>query len=97
MDEAKEMSLEQRARKRAGDKVDFLTHLVVFIVVNFFLLLINIAVSPNSLWVMLVILGCGVGVVIHGADVFLFNGMFEGFKEKLVVSELSKLKEKETK
>jgi hypothetical protein len=89
--------LEKLAKQRASEKIDFFTHLVVFVLVNALLLVVNLVTSPNSLWVVWVLLGWGIGLVVHGANVFIVEGMFDGFKDRLVESELKKLKSKNNK
>lgn len=90
-------TLEEKAMQRAKDLLDFYYHLAIFIIVNFFLFLINLVTSPGSWWFVLSIFGWGIGLVIHGVSVFIFDTMFEGFKDKMYQSELERLKRKESK
>ena len=49
----------------------FYAHLSVYLAVNAGLLVINLFSSPGRLWVVWPLAGWGIGVVIHGASVFL--------------------------
>lgn len=93
----KGISIEERALKKATDKADFLSHLLVYLTVNFFLLLLNLATSSDHLWVQYVILAWGIGIALHFVSVFIIDGMLDGFKDKMFESELKKLKQKEQK
>lgn len=89
--------IEDIALKRAKDKVDFLYHLVVFVIVNFFLFCINALTSPGAWWFVVTIFGWGIGLTIHGISVFIVDGVFDGLKDRMYKSELKKLKDRESK
>ena len=45
-------------------------HLTTFIVVNAFLVTLNLLTSPDSLWFYWVLLGWGIGLVAHALQVY---------------------------
>lgn len=61
--------LERLARRRAGAKMGWYIHAFVYVLVN--LLLILLAVSRGQNWYVYPLLGWGLGLLIHGAVVFL--------------------------
>jgi 2TM domain len=60
------MSVDQR-RKRG-----FYIHLTTYILVNALLVGINLAITPDRLWVKWPLMGWGIGIVAHAAAVFTF-------------------------
>jgi hypothetical protein len=65
-------TLRDRAAKRIQKRRDFFTHLAVFVLVNTFLTAIWALTSPDGLfWPMFSIFGWGIGLVMHGWDVFV--------------------------
>ena len=61
--------LERLARRRASAKMGWYVHAFVFVLVN--LLLILRATSRGQNWYVYPLLGWGLGLLIHGAVVFL--------------------------
>lgn len=85
------MHEEQRlrlARRRAGAKIGFLTHLTVFVIVNAALMLINLGTTPQHRWFPYPLGGWALGLAMHGLLVF-WPGF--GLREKLIQSELRRL------
>lgn len=80
----------EAATKRAKEKIEFIQHLMVYIVVNFFLVVLNFLISPGSWWSLWAIAGWGIGLACHFLSVFIFNGMLAGLEQKLIESELKK-------
>lgn len=60
----------ERARKRVKELKGFYRHLAVYLLVNAFLLVINLVTSPYELWFYWPLLGWGIAVLIHAASVF---------------------------
>jgi len=58
------------AKSRVNQLRGFYTHLTTFIVVNLFLLVLNLLTSPHSLWFYWVLLGWGIGLVAHALQVY---------------------------
>ena len=63
----------QKAKRRVEEIRGFYIHLVVYVLVNAFLFLLDITTSPNVLWFYWVLLGWGIGLVVHAAYVFGFG------------------------
>lgn len=61
--------LERLARRRASAKMGWYIHAFVFVLVN--LLLILLATSRGQNWYVYPLLGWGLGLLVHGAVVFL--------------------------
>jgi len=59
-----------QARKRVNEIKGFYGNLVSYVVVNVFLLILNLVTSPDHLWFYWPLLGWGIGVAIHGMKVF---------------------------
>ena len=60
---------ERLARRRAGAKMGWYVHAAVYLLVN--LLLVGLAASLGQRWAVFPLLGWGLGLLIHGAVVFL--------------------------
>jgi hypothetical protein len=69
----KELEVEESKR-------DFLAHLVAYIIVNVFLIFVNLYTSPDHLWFPWVLGGWGIGLAFH----FAFS------RERFVVAEWEK-------
>ena len=61
--------LEREARRRAGARMGWLIHAVVYIAVN--LLLASLSAMSGRGWAIYPALGWGLGLAIHGAVVYL--------------------------
>lgn len=89
MDQTKDPRYEE-AKKRAKDKLDFLQHLMVYVVVNFLLVILNFFTSPGTWWSLWSIVGWGIGLSIHFMATFVFDGLFKGLEKRLIEAELRK-------
>ena len=78
----------ERAKKRVEELREFYQHLVVYLVVNAFLLALNLWTSPGHLWFYWPLLGWGLGVAIHGATVFGNNRFWGQRWEERKIKEL---------
>ena len=63
----------QRAKKQVEEIKGFYGNLTAYIVVNAFLLFINLKYSPEHLWFFWPMLGWGIGVVFHGMKAFNYT------------------------
>lgn len=61
--------IERMARKRAGMRMGWLIHAIVFVAVN--LLLAGLSAASGRAWAIYPFLGWGLGLAIHGAVVLL--------------------------
>ena len=80
-----------RARKRAKKKLDFYNHVKVYVVVNAFLFLMNWFTAPGYYWAFWPMMGWGIGLVLHGASVFVFDDDAETL-ERMTQQELEREK-----
>jgi hypothetical protein len=60
----------EQAKERVSALRRFYAHLTVYIVINLLLLLINIIVSPTTLWFFWPLLGWGIAIALHAFSVF---------------------------
>ena len=58
--------LEKEARKRVRALRDFYMHLATFVVINAFLIVLNLMTSPGDFWAIWPLLGWGVGLASPG-------------------------------
>ena len=87
-----EEEIYRRARKRVEDKKAFLTHLVVYIVVNGALVLIWLFTSPGGYpWFIWPLFGWGIGLIFHFLGVFFFD-RDTGWERAEVEKEAEKLR-----
>lgn len=52
---------------------EFASHLISYIIVNTFLVVLNLVTSPHTFWVAWVLMGWGIGLAFHFASTFLKN------------------------
>jgi hypothetical protein len=77
----------EKARKRAEEKLEFFTHLTTYIVVNAILLIINLVTSPGYYWFYWPLLGWGIGITLHGMNVFVY-GEGSSLKDRMIRKEM---------
>lgn len=80
--------IDRLARRRAGAKLGWYIHALVFIAVN--LLLAVVSAAGGRHWAVFPFFGWGLGLAIHGLVVFLLTGG-AGLHEKLVARERERL------
>lgn len=85
---AQDQDLDRLARKRAGAKMGWYIHAVVYLAVNLVLALLS-AMSDRH-WAVFPAFGWGIGLAVHGLVVFLVTGG-AGWHEKLVRQERNRL------
>lgn len=81
---------EKTAIRRATAKMDFFTHLAVYLIVCSALATINLLTTPRFFWAIYPIAGWGIGLLIHGFSTFI---LLSGLKERLIRNELRRLRE----
>ena len=64
----------KEAKKRVKKRKEFYHHLVSYVSVNVFLLILNLLTSPSALWFSFPMLGWGIGLLFHYVDVFGIPG-----------------------
>ena len=58
------------AKKRVGKLKEFYQHLVAYLVINAFLIVLNRLTSPGHNWFIWPLLGWGLGLALHALTVF---------------------------
>jgi predicted TIM-barrel fold metal-dependent hydrolase len=69
--------IEERARKHAQDLSGFIQHLGAFLSVGLFFLILNLLTDRNNLWFYWPLLPWGIGLSIHGWNVFWADRFFD--------------------
>jgi len=80
--------IDQLARRRAGAKLGWYVHLLVYVCVNLMLALLSVASGKH--WAVFPALGWGLGLLIHGVVVFFVTGG-AGLHDRLVQRERDRL------
>ena len=83
----------ERARRVARRKMDFLRHVIIYLVVMAVLATINNVTGGGYQWWLWPALGWGIGVVAHFLSAFLYAG--GNLEKRLVQKELEKIKDEE--
>lgn len=81
--------LERLAQKRAGAKLGWYVHAVVYVTVNLFIFLISRYAFGSRPWSPIPLMGWGLGLALHGFSVFVLGG--SGLRERLVQQERDRL------
>ena len=82
------------AKQRVSELRDFYSHLGSYFVVNFFLIAVNLLTSPDHLWFYWVTIGWGIGLFIHGMNVYGYETLFgKDWEEKKIKEILEKDKD----
>ena len=81
-------ALDRLARKRAGAKLGWYIHALVYVCVNVMLALLSLASGKH--WALFPALGWGLGLAIHGVVVFFVTGG-AGLHERLIERERQRL------
>lgn len=83
-----EESLEIQARRRAGARLGWYVHAMVFVAVN--LVLAVISASRGQAWAVFPALGWGLGLLLHGLGVWIGLGG-GGLRQRLIEQERARL------
>jgi hypothetical protein len=84
-----EEEMRRKAERRAHAKLGFRTHLTVYVIVNLGLAALNLATSSHYLWFLWSTVGWGIGLVAHGASVYLDGS---DLREQMIAKELERLR-----
>lgn len=80
----------QEAKKKVEEEKKFYYHLGVFVVMNAFFIILNLATSPDHLWFYWPMLGWGLGLTLQGVKVFTNVGLSKEWEEKRIKKHLNK-------
>ena len=83
-------AIEQLARKRAGAKLGWSMHAILFVVVNIVVFSMSRYGFGNRPWSVYPLLGWGLGLALHGVSVFVL-GTGSGLRERMVQKERERL------
>ncbi|EKB59117.1 2TM domain-containing protein [Bergeyella zoohelcum] len=89
-----EQNAYRKAEKRVKKLKKFYNHLAVYIVVNTFLVGLNLYQNPNHLWCLWVVFGWGLGLALNAVSVFLPNLFFSKQWEERKIKELMEKEKK---
>jgi hypothetical protein len=81
-------ALERRARRRAGARMGWYAHAIVFLAVN--TVLASLSLASGRHWAIYPALGWGLGLLIHGVVVWIVLGG-GGLQDRLVAQERERL------
>jgi hypothetical protein len=83
-----EQELRERALKRLKKRRDFVGHLLIYVLVNAFLVVIWAITGAHFFWPLIPMVGWGIGVVMNAWDVW--HG--EEFSEEQITREVARLR-----
>ena len=92
--DGREQELRKQARERARTKMGFYQHVGAFLVVNAFLLVLDLLTSPGSIWFYWALLGWGIGLIAHAFNVYVTDAAGT-FSRRLEQRELDKLRKEQ--
>ena len=73
---------ETEAMEYVQELKSFYMHAMTFVVINIFLILLNLISSPGYLWFLWVLLGWGLGLSLHALNTFDWFSLFDSDWEK---------------
>ena len=83
----------ERAERLVAEKVGFLRHLTIYVVVNAVLFAINMLTSSGFLWFLIPFGAWGIVLLAHFLSVFTFRGgRFERWRRRQIEKEMEKLR-----
>lgn len=83
-------AIEKLARKRAGAKLGWYLHAVLYVVVNLIVFSMSRYGFGTRPWSVYPLLGWGLGLALHGISVFIL-GTGSGLRERMVQKERERL------
>lgn len=91
MPQLTEQEIDQQARKRAGAKMGWYVHALVYVVVNLGLFAFSRYGFGQRPWSVYPLLGWGLGLALHGISVFVL-GKGSHWREQMVERERERLR-----
>lgn len=88
--------IDRLARKRAGAKLGWYAHALVYVCVNLMLFAMSEYGFGSRRWSIFPVLGWGLGLALHGISVFVL-GQGSGLRERLVQRERERLQREQRK
>lgn len=90
----KELSDLEKAKLQVEKKKKFYNHLTTYLIVNIFLLLINLRTGPIFLWCIFPAVGWGIGLAFEAVEVFGTPFYGESWEDREIQKELEKIEAK---
>lgn len=78
----------EQAKRRVEELREFYNHLTAYIIVNTVLAIINFVTSPWVWWFYWVSIFWGIGLLMHGASVFIKRGILDEDWEERKIREI---------
>lgn len=75
---------EKQARKRVKEIKKFYSNAIAYVLVNTFLVVLNLVTSPEHLWFIYPLLGWGLGLASHATQVYGMPGLSSDWEERKV-------------
>ncbi|MGM3308808.1 2TM domain-containing protein [Anabaena sp. WFMT] len=69
----REIEVKKQHKSKAQERKEFKSHLITFVGVNVFLILLNLLVSPSYFWAIFPLLGWGLGLFIHAMKTYIIE------------------------
>ena len=85
----------ERATKRVRELRNFYIHAAIYVVVNTGLVLLDLAQGDGLQWAQWVIFGWGIGLVVHGVSVFIFESRSAARWEARKIAEFTEEEERD--
>ncbi len=82
-----------RAKRKVNVRLGFYYHLGVYLIVNTFLLIINLIASPSYLWVIWPLMGWGIFILLHALSALLV-GPDTKIRDQMIQKEMEKDRQK---
>ncbi len=83
-------ALERLAHKRAGAKLGFYLHVILYVLVNLFIFAISRYGFGSRPWSVFPLLGWGFGLALHGVSVFMLGSSSE-LRRRMVQKERDRI------
>ncbi|WP_071191446.1 2TM domain-containing protein [Trichormus sp. NMC-1] len=68
-----QVEMKKQQISNSQKRKEFKSHLISFIVINGFLILLNLFTSPSYFWAIYPILGWGLGLLLHGIKTYMIE------------------------
>ena len=81
--------LYRRAAARVEARLAFYRHAMIYVLVNSFLVILNLIRSPDHFWSKWSIFGWGIGLLAHGLSVYSYRWR-EGSRERMIQCEMER-------
>jgi hypothetical protein len=69
----KEVEVKKQQTSKAQQRKEFKSHLMTFIAVNGFLIVLNLFVTPSYFWAIFPLLGWGLGLFLHAMKTYVLE------------------------